>query len=131
MNCPFCNFTNDKRGTFLYENELCYCVEFHDPILVGSRMIMPKAHKVTPFELTSEEWMATKELLDRAKRELDEEYAPDGYNVGWNCGEASGQTVMHAHLHIVPRYSDEPYAGRGIRSWIKREENRRPKMKGK
>ena len=127
MICPFCNFKSNKRGTLLYENDLCYCVELHDSILVGSRMIMPKAHKVTPFDLSPEEWAATKELLDRAKREMDEEYSPDGYSVGWNCGEAAGQTVFHAHLHIVPRYADEPYAGRGIRSWIKREDNKRPK----
>ena len=49
--------------------------------------------------------------------------------MGWNCGEAGGQDVFHAHLHIIPRHSDEPYAGRGIRNWIKREENKRPSHK--
>ena len=80
----------------------------------------------TVFDLSAEEWVATKELIDRAKAYVDSKYNPDGYNVGWNCGDAGGQDVFHAHLHIIPRHADEPFAGRGIRSWIKREENRRP-----
>lgn len=124
--CPFCNFKNDKRGTFLFDNELCYCIELHEPILVGSCMIIPKAHKTTVFDLSLEEWKATKPLIDKAKRFIDLKCKPDGYTVGWNCGEAGGQTVFHAHLHIAPRYADEPYAGRGIRSWIKKDENKRP-----
>ena len=62
-----------------------------------------------------------------ALNHLDSKYSPDGYNLGWNCGDAGGQDVFHAHLHIIPRHADEPYAKRGIRNWIKREENRRPK----
>jgi len=89
-------------------------------------MIIPKAHKTTVFDLSLEEWKATKPLIDKAKRFIDLKCKPDGYTVGWNCGEAGGQTVFHAHLHIAPRYADEPYAGRGIRSWIKKDENKRP-----
>ena len=124
--CPFCNFKTDKRGTFLFDNEFCVCIELNEPILAGSCMIIPKAHKLTPFDLDFHEWKATKQLIDRLKQYLDTKYKPDGYTVGWNCGEAGGQHVFHAHLHIIPRYTDEPYAGRGIRSWIKSEENKRP-----
>lgn len=53
-----------------------------------------------------------------------EEYHPDGYNVGWNCGAVGGQTAMHAHMHVIPRFRQEPYAGRGIRYWLKQPENR-------
>ena len=56
----------------------------------------------------------------------DNKYKPDGYSVGWNCGEVGGQHVFHSHLHVVPQHADEPFAGRGIRSWIKSEENKRP-----
>jgi len=91
-------------------------------------MIMPKAHKITVFDLSAEEWVATKELIERAKQYIDSNYSLDGYSVGWNCGDVGGQTVFHAHLHIIPRYADEPFAGRGIRSWIKLEDNRRPSI---
>ena len=124
--CPFCNFKSDEYGAFLFDNEFCVCIELNEPILVGSCMIIPKAHKVTVFDLCLEEWEATKQLIDRVKYYLDTKYKPDGYTVGWNCGEAGGQHIFHTHLHIIPRYADEPYAGRGIRSWIKNEENKRP-----
>jgi histidine triad (HIT) family protein len=55
---------------------------------------------------------------------MDERYHPDGYNVGWNCGAVGGQIAMHAHLHVIPRFRQEPYAGRGIRYWLKQPENR-------
>jgi len=45
---------------------------------------------------------------------IDRELAPDGYNVGWNSGVAAGQEVFHAHMHVIPRFGDEPLAGKGI-----------------
>ena len=125
-NCPFCNFYNDEKGTIVFENDFCICIELNEKILVGSCMIIPKAHKTTVFDLSNEEWRATKDLIDKVKQYLDDNYNPDGYSVGWNCGEIGGQHVFHAHLHVVPRYADEPFAGLGIRSWIKSEENKRP-----
>ena len=56
---------------------------------------------------------------------LDEQYGPAGYNVGWNNGAVAGQSVFHAHMHVIPRFADEPFAGRGIRYWLKQEDNRR------
>jgi histidine triad (HIT) family protein len=55
---------------------------------------------------------------------------PDGFNVGWNCGPVGGQVIPHAHLHVIPRFADEPYAGKGIRHWLKQESNRRPGNRG-
>ena len=126
--CIFCTYKDRPSEVILFENDLCVCLgqcQF-EKILIGSCVIIPKAHKVTVFDLSTEEWAATKELIDKVKTYLDKEYNPDGYSVGWNCNAVGGQDVFHAHLHIIPRYADEPYAGRGIRNWIKREENRRP-----
>ena len=124
-NCIFCDYKNDKKGKLLFENDLCVCIENIEPILIGSCIIIPKAHRVTVFDLSNDEWEATKQLINRVKIYLDSKYKPDGYNVGWNCGAAGGQDVFHAHLHVIPRHADEPYAGRGIRNWIKRDENKR------
>ena len=43
-------------------------------------------------------------LIDEGKKLLDEKYSPDSYNVGINCGEHAGQTIMHVHVHLIPRY---------------------------
>lgn len=125
--CPFCAL---KPAEIVLEGALCIVMDTCDPVLAGSRMIVPRAHRETVFDLTPAEWSETYELLGKARALLDEEYAPDGYNVGWNCGVAGGQEVFHAHLHVIPRFSDEPLAGRGIRYAIKQPENRRPGIVG-
>ena len=86
---------------------------------------MPKAHRQSTFDLTTEEFVSAFSLLTEVKALIDAEYNPQGYNLGWNCGAIAGQTVFHAHLHVIPRYEAEPYAGRGIRYWLKQESNRR------
>jgi diadenosine tetraphosphate (Ap4A) HIT family hydrolase len=67
-----------------------------------------RAHRPSPFDFTDEEWAATHELLLDAKAAWDERLAPDGYMLVWNCSPDVG----HAHLHVVPRFDDEPLAGR-------------------
>ena len=57
-------------------------------------------------------------LLDDTRTGLDREYAPDGYNIGLNNGVAAGQTVMHAHLHLIPRYTGDAADPRGGVRWI-------------
>jgi diadenosine tetraphosphate (Ap4A) HIT family hydrolase len=125
--CPFCDFKNDARGTVIMQNEYCLYIECNDNILEGWGMIIPKQHRETVFDLTSEEWEATFSLLREVKKHIDERFQPEGYNVGWNVGKIGGQEVFHAHLHIIPRYKDEPYAGKGIRHWFKQVENKRKK----
>jgi diadenosine tetraphosphate (Ap4A) HIT family hydrolase len=125
--CPFCPPELDEHRIQL-SNALCLFLTSQDPILVGSGTIVPRAHRRDVFELSREEWAASFELLVRARAAMDRELAPDGYNVGWNCGAAAGQEVLHAHMHVIPRFGDEPLAGRGIRSWLKQEANRRPRV---
>jgi diadenosine tetraphosphate (Ap4A) HIT family hydrolase len=118
MECPFCK-PNLNMGTVIQENALCLFLQEPQPVLVGSGMIIPRAHRETVFDLTAEEWQATFDLLRQAKALLDGQYHPDGYNIGWNCGQVGGQEVFHAHLHVIPRFRDEPLAGKGIRYWLK------------
>jgi diadenosine tetraphosphate (Ap4A) HIT family hydrolase len=77
------------------------------------------------FALSKEELNDTFSLLKQVKEVIDKEYKPDGYNVGWNCGSVAGQHIFHAHLHVIPRFADEPYAYKGIRHWFKSDENKR------
>jgi diadenosine tetraphosphate (Ap4A) HIT family hydrolase len=126
--CIFCHVQNDGDQTIVYENETCYYIQkkSQQTVLEGSGLIIPKKHHQNVFELTDAEWNDTRELLHKAKELLDKTYEPEGYSVGWNTGEVGGQSIPHAHLHVIPRFKDEPYAGKGIRHWIKQPENKRP-----
>lgn len=58
-------------------------------------------------------------LIDSAKALIDEKFSPNGYNIGVNVGETAGQTVMHAHVHLIPRYTgDTPNPRGGVRGAI-------------
>lgn len=122
--CPFCNI---KKEEILFDNAFClFLHQRNQDVLIGSGIIIPKKHRESVFDLTKEEWQASYEILQRAKIYLDETYRPDGYNVGWNIGRVGGQEVFHAHMHVIPRYANEPFAGKGIRYWLKQPENKRP-----
>ena len=123
--CYCCNYSNNKEN-ILFENAYAVCIAVSDPVLIDSCVIIPIAHKQSPFDLSPEEWAATKDLLDRVKQYLDDKCHPDGYNLGWNIGLAAGQREFHSHLHVIPRFKDEPLAGKGVRYWFKQKENRRP-----
>lgn len=126
--CPYCEPEKDENQTIRFENEYCWYLQHphHQEILEGSGIIVPKKHRQTVFDLSPQEWNATYELMQKVKDYADEKYSPDGYTLGWNVGEASNQSIPHAHFHILPRFADEPFAGKGIRAWFKSEENRRP-----
>ncbi len=116
VDCAFCDIPSSK---VVIESDLSIVIETHDPVLVGSVMIVPRAHRETPFDLTPEEWADTFKLVQQMKATLDGRYQPDGYNLGWNCGEVAGQEVFHAHLHLIPRFRNELMAGKGIRYHLK------------
>jgi diadenosine tetraphosphate (Ap4A) HIT family hydrolase len=125
MPCPFCDPDTLDDTEIVLENEQCLFLQAPQEVLVGSGIIIPRAHRETVFDLTEAEWAATFDLLQQAKALLDADYAPDGYNVGWNNGRVAGQEIFHVHLHVIPRYADEPLAGKGIRHWIKQPKNKR------
>jgi diadenosine tetraphosphate (Ap4A) HIT family hydrolase len=122
--CPFCPPELDEHQVEI-SNALCLFLPREDPVLVGSGIIVPRAHRQDVFELSQEEWAATFQLLLRVRAAVDHELEPGGYNVGWNCGVVAGQEVFHTHMHVIPRFGDEPMVGRGIRYWLKQETNRR------
>jgi diadenosine tetraphosphate (Ap4A) HIT family hydrolase len=130
VNCDFCSLDRFGDAELLLESELSFfaCDAFGDAqVLPGGGILCPRAHRETPFDLTPEEWADTHELLRRAKSALDERLHPDGYNLIWNVKPDGGQEVAHAHLHVIPRFHDEPLAGRGARWHLKQVENRRPR----
>lgn len=69
--------------------------------------------------MSKEEQHSALELIEQAKQHLTKEYQPDGFNIGANCGEVAGQTIPHAHIHLIPRYQgDMPNPKGGVRGVI-------------
>jgi diadenosine tetraphosphate (Ap4A) HIT family hydrolase len=101
--CIFC-----KDLPKVLENELAYGIYDIKPITKGHMLFIPKRHHKDIFDSTSEEIKAVFELVQKAKELLLKEYKPDGFNIVANCGEVAGQIVMHAHLHLLPRYKGQP-----------------------
>lgn len=130
MDCPFCAPRLEQEQRVVLSNDHCLLLEWRErQVALGDALLLvPRDHRPTVFDLTPEEWAATHELLGRAKDHLDRHAAPDGYNVGWNCGRVGGQDIFHAHLHVIPRHRDEPLAGQGIRYHLKQPLNARPRQ---
>lgn len=125
MACPYCPpVAAAIRVLFRRELVLFLQDERYQGALKHSGVIIPVAHRDTVFDLTGPEVLATFRLLADVKRWMDEQFQPSGYNVGWNCGAVAGQVVLHAHLHVIPRFAQEPLAGQGIRSHLKSDANR-------
>lgn len=97
--CIFCEMKD-----YILENELAYAIYDKYPVGKGHMLFIPKRHVKNFFDITKEEREAIFELIDEGKKLLDEKYSPDSYNVGINCGEHAGQTIMHVHVHLIPRY---------------------------
>ena len=109
--CPFCSRPSHLPA--MPEHPLAHIREDLYPVSPGHLLIIPNRHVANWFELTDEEQRAVMELANRARIRLDETLRPDGYNIGINCGEAAGQTVMHVHCHLIPRYEGDTPAPRG------------------
>lgn len=123
---------NKESGEPVFENDTMIAVKSNNlknNTLIGSYVIIPKSEVGSPFELSDKEWSDSKALMKELKFYLDKKYKPDGYNIGWNVGKVAGQEVAHAHMHIIPRFADEPLAGKGIRYWFKQPENLRLSLK--
>jgi diadenosine tetraphosphate (Ap4A) HIT family hydrolase len=123
--CRFCEANGALDGAIIDRNDHCLLVRFQDPVLESWLMVLPIRHAETPFDLTAEEWGATREMLAEARRRMEID-RPDGYTVGWNVHPVGGQSIPHAHLHVIGRFADEPLAGKGLRHALKQPDNRRP-----
>lgn len=114
--CPFC--LNNLTSEIILENNFSYAIYDKFPVSKGHILIIPKQHNSNYFDLSLEEQKECLILLNNAKKILDKEFKPDGYNVGININKDAGQTIWHAHIHLIPRYSgdiEEPRGGvRGV-----------------
>ncbi|MGH8686756.1 MAG: HIT family protein [Burkholderiales bacterium] len=113
--CIFCR----PGREILAENASAIAVYDKHPVSPGHVLIIPRRHAVTVWDLTDEEYADCFNLAREVKPILEKRHSPDGYNIGANCGEAGGQSVWHAHIHVIPRYNgDTPNPRGGVRNVI-------------
>lgn len=101
--CPFC--CPDGEMGLITETARTFAVFDKYPVSLGHGLVIPKRHVSDYFELSVCEQRACWIVVNRVKEILTQEHQPDGFNVGVNVGNASGQTVPHVHIHVIPRYN--------------------------
>jgi len=106
-------FLARPRSDWVASNSLAFAIRDLYPVAPGHTLIVPHRLVATWFEATRDEKVAIIDLIEVVKETLQGEFRPDGYNVGFNAGEAAGQTVMHLHVHVIPRYRGDVEDPRG------------------
>jgi diadenosine tetraphosphate (Ap4A) HIT family hydrolase len=115
IQCPFCRL---DQARIYVENELALAFADAYPVTEGHTLVVPRRHIASLFDLCEEEQAALWKLLGLVRTKLMADLVPDGFNVGVNDGHAAGQTVMHAHIHIIPRRKGDVADPRGGVRWI-------------
>ena len=118
----FTQIDNGRKGVFenpssdtelISELATVYSIYDKYPVTKGHALVIPKRKIANYFEMTDKEKTACQIMVERVKEILTKKYQPDGFNIGFNMGEAAGQTVFHAHIHVIPRYKGDVENPRG------------------
>ena len=125
-----CLFCNSKASGFAHENDLAYASYDTYPVAEQHCLIIPKRHVVDYFELSNEELIACNDLIKIVKNEvLDKDKSIKAFNVGTNAGKIAGQSILHCHIHLIPRREgdvDNPQGG--VRSVIPKKQHYKRKI---
>ena len=113
--CPFCSAETLARAVAYHGT--AYAVDDRFPVTDGHLLIVPRRHVPDWFALTDAERRDAETLLLRLReRMLAGDPRVSGFNVGMNCGASAGQTIFHAHIHLIPRRDgDTPEPAGGVR----------------
>ena len=120
--CIFCVI---RKEELQFENRLAYSSIDSYPVSEFHSLIVPKRHVETYFELTSEEIQACNELILKTKEKiLKQDSSVKGFNIGINAGKIAGQSIMHCHIHLIPRREgDVENPQGGVRSVIPKKQH--------
>ncbi len=107
--CPFCN----PAHVHLAESPHAIAIADAFPVARGHALVLPRRHVVSVFDLDESELAGFFALVGKVRAQLQAELHPDAFTVGINDGTAAGQTVEHAHLHMIPRWQGDVADPRG------------------
>ena len=112
--CPFCDRIASSNRLAANESAIAFPDGF--PVSEGHMLVVPRRHVTSLWDLSPNEQHDIWGLVSEVRALLASRHSPDGFNVGVNDGASAGQTVHHAHLHVIPRYAgDVPDPRGGIR----------------
>ncbi|MDC1156268.1 HIT family protein [Candidatus Pelagibacter sp.] len=125
-----CLFCNSKISGIALENEFAYASYDTYPVSELHCLIIPKRHVMDYFELTNEELIACNDLIRIIKEDiLDKDKTVKAFNIGTNVGKISGQSIMHCHIHLIPRREgDVENPQGGVRSVIPKKQHYKRKL---
>ena len=127
-----CLFCDSKKSGIAHENDLAYASFDSYPVSDHHCLIIPKRHIKDYFDMTNDELIACNDLIQIVKNEiLSTDISVKGFNIGTNAGKIAGQSIMHCHIHLIPRREgdvDNPQGG--VRSVIpnKQHYKRKPQV---
>lgn len=116
--CLFCAGIEKDSLSVVERFEHCIAVEDKFPVSKGHILILPYVHIDNWFDAPDYVKQDIVSATEKVKAILDAKYGPDGYNFGTNCGKVAGQTVMHLHCHLIPRYTGDRPKPIGIATGI-------------
>ena len=125
--CIFCKI---RKEELQFENQLAYSSIDSYPVSEFHSLIVPKRHVETYFELTKKEIQACNELILKTKEKiLKQDSSVQGFNIGTNAGKSAGQSIMHCHIHLIPRREgDVENPQGGVRSVIPNKQHYKRKL---
>ena len=125
--CIFCKI---RKEELQIENQLAYSSTDSYPVSEFHSLIVPKRHVETYFDLTKEEFQACNELILKTKEKiLKQDASVKGFNIGINAGKVAGQSIMHCHIHLIPRREgDVQNPQGGVRSVIPSKQHYKRKL---
>jgi len=114
--CPFCSRIASDPS--LQQGGAVVAIPDGFPLNPGHTLVVPRRHVADLFALSPEEQADVWRLVAIVRERLLAEHRPDGFNIGLNMGEAGGQTVGHAHVHVIPRFRGDVPDPRGGVRWV-------------
>jgi diadenosine tetraphosphate (Ap4A) HIT family hydrolase len=111
VDCVFCS---PRDRPIIAQNDLAFAFHDEHPVTPLHLLVLPRRHAATYFDLHDPERRAINVLLDQVRQDvLRADKAIEGFNIGMNCGETAGQTIMHCHVHLIPRRRGDVEQPRG------------------
>lgn len=106
--CVFCTINES-----IFDDNHFWIIKDNYPVSSGHTLIIPKKHILSLFDLDQQYFIHLHNVIKKLKIFLDQQYNPEGFNIGINDGKSAGRTIDHLHIHVIPRYLNDQKDPRG------------------